>query len=389
MKNKKMRRAVLFIVIVGLVCVLLYNGGLCSSTQSNDLDTWLKEAALGQYAPEEEDWDAVYEAAKGEPPLQIYMSTSRVKLFADSFKKQFPGVKVEDLYIRQADMIPRLNREWQAGVWNVGVLNLSDPSSPYQIPKGSYVSYVPPEYRNLYLEKYRKPVFSNAQSLRGFMYNPELSPDGPPFKSIWDLTTEKFRGKVILSDALRASGIVQQFVTIMQHTDELTADYEARFGEPLKLRERDAGFEWLRRLLENKPHIVVSWKDAAEALTKSKEVMVAEMNFIRMANVGDGTYNMKFAMGITPVDAVAVSRWFAIGAFNKSPNASKLFIYAMMSEEAGRPFFDRGFLNTQYGWKPTKEWMKPITKIKYWDMDPDFYLNNKDKILDLWTEYAP
>ena len=117
--------------------------------------------------------------------------------------------------------------------------------------------------------------------------------------------------------------------------------------------------------------------------------MVAEMNFIRIANVRDGNYNMEFATGITPVDAVAVPRWFAIGAFNKSPNSSKLFVYSMMSEEAGRPFFDRGFLNTQSGWKPTQEWMKPITKISYWDMDSEYYLSVVDEILDLWTRYAP
>lgn len=31
---------------------------------ANDFDDWMKAAQLGFYAPEEEDWDAVYEAAK-------------------------------------------------------------------------------------------------------------------------------------------------------------------------------------------------------------------------------------------------------------------------------------------------------------------------------------
>ena len=389
MKNKKMRRSVLFIVIVGLVCVSLYSGGLCSSAQSTDLDTWLKEAALGPYAPEKEDWDAVYEAAKEEPPLLVYMSTSRIALFVESFRAQFPGVEAEELYIQQVDMLPRLNREWEADVWNVGVINLSDLASPGELPKDSLISYVPPEYRDLYPEKYQEPVFTTAQSLRGFMYNPDFSPEGPPFTSLWDLTTEEFRGKVILTDLLVASGIAQQFITIVQHADEMAADYEARFGKPLELRERDAGFEWVRRLLENEPTIVGDWREQAEAVTNAKELMVSEMNYIRMANVWDGEYNMKFVKGITPVDAVAVPRWFAIGAFNSSPNAAKLFIHCMMTEEAGRPFFDRGFLHTRLGWEPTQEWMKDITEITYWDMEPESYWDYHPEVLDLILQYAP
>lgn len=383
------RESVLLIALMALLCVLLWSGFCAGASPYGDLDAWLKQAGLGPYAPEKEDWDAVYEAAKKEPPLLVYMSTSRVNLFVDSFKKQFPGVQVEELFIEQTDLIPRMHREWDAGLWNVGVLNLSGLPAIHEMPKDSFVSYVPPEYRDLYPEEYQDPVFVTAVSLRGFVYNPDLSPDGPPFKSIWDLTTEEFRGKVIFTDPLRNADAATTLTTIVQHADELAADYEARFGKPLELRERDAGFEWLRRFLENEPKLVDNWRDSAEAVTNAREIMIADTNFIRMADVFAGTYNFRFATGTTPVDAVSLPRWYAIGTFSKSPNAAKLFTYAMMADESGGPFFDKGFLHTRFGWEPTQEWMQGIEEITYWDTDVDYYWANSQDILDFWMLYAP
>lgn len=375
------------LVLIGLFFAALPASN--PSAHAQELNAWLKKAELGPYAPTEEDWDAVYERAKAEPPLLVYMSTSRVTLKVDTFREQWPGVEVEGQYIRQADLLPRLEREWSAGVWNVGVLNMSGPETFAYLPLGSYVSYVPPEYRDLYPERYQEPVFISAISLTGWAYNPDVSPDGPPFASLWDLTTEEFRERVILEDPTRSSGTATWLMAIVSKADELQADYEARFGEPLQLRERDAGFEWLRRLLENRPHVFTTWRDGAEILTNSDEPMVADMNFIRMADVHDGTFNMEFVRGVTPASAVANPRWYAIGTHNRSPNAAKLFIRSMMTEEAGSPFFDRGFLSPRADWKPSMPWMQSVTDITFWDADPDFLLREGPDVMDFWLLFAP
>jgi len=64
------------LLLMGLLLSLVVATSVASAQQNRDLDAWLREAGLGPYAPEEEDWDAIYEKAKNEPPLQVYMSTS-------------------------------------------------------------------------------------------------------------------------------------------------------------------------------------------------------------------------------------------------------------------------------------------------------------------------
>ena len=39
---------------------------------ADDFDDWMKAAQLGPYAPKEEDWDAIYEAAKRRQGSDLY-----------------------------------------------------------------------------------------------------------------------------------------------------------------------------------------------------------------------------------------------------------------------------------------------------------------------------
>ena len=64
------RRSVLLIALMALLCVLLWSGLCAGASPYGDLDAWLKQAGLGPYAPEKEDWDQS-EAARGNLSLSI------------------------------------------------------------------------------------------------------------------------------------------------------------------------------------------------------------------------------------------------------------------------------------------------------------------------------
>ena len=370
-------------VTLAVVAVLLATSVTVAVAQP--LDAWLQDAQLGPYAPAEEDWDAVYAAALEEPPLRVYTSTSRVHAFIAAYEAQWPGLTAEAVETGSgSDAIERLTREWQAGLRNAGVIDLAGPESHAVLPEGSIVAYVPPEMRAVYPDRYLEPVLTVAVSLSGWAYNPDVVSDGPPFRSVWDLTTDDFRGLIVLTDPTISSSAGEQLVGTIARADELEADYVARFGEPLELRERDAGFEWFRRLLENDPIIVDGWRPAAEILTNRTEPIVAAMNFIRMVHVERGVYRMEFATGITPIDAISAPRWQAVGAFTPSPNAAKLFLRTMMTEEGGRPYFGEGFLSPRTDWAPTESWMAQITEINYWDPDPEFTQQHGFEVIDFW-----
>jgi iron(III) transport system substrate-binding protein len=71
-----------------------------SKTYPQDVDAWLKEVGLGPYAPEVEDWDAIYEKAKQEGRVVIYTSSSRTIQIKDEFEALYPGIEVEVYHSR-------------------------------------------------------------------------------------------------------------------------------------------------------------------------------------------------------------------------------------------------------------------------------------------------
>ena len=353
------------------------------------LDAWLKEAQLGPYLPESEDWDAVRALAAEEPPLLVFMSTSRVEKISKSFSEKYPDVKVEPLYSRQPELIERVTREFQAGLSDVGIIEFADASTVPLLPEGSLVTFIPQEVAHLYPEDKKEP-FQYASYYYGWGYNPLASPDGVPFKSIWDLTTEEFHGKLILEDPVKSLDTHKYLTNIVARPDEVAADYEATFGEPLEISEADAGFEWLRRLLENEPTVVSAWREAADILHQNPEkIIVSGLNFARMSKVVDGTYNMAFATSITPVETVEITRWVAINAFSKSPNAAKLYIRELIDNPIGAPIFDHGFSSPKQGWGTSVEWMQPMLTMTSWPIDVDYMIQRGYEVIDFWLLYGP
>ncbi|NIN95950.1 MAG: hypothetical protein GTO49_13450, partial [Anaerolineae bacterium] len=66
---------------------------------------WLEAAQLGPFAPAEDDWGAIYEAAKEEGKVVVYSSSSRVFKIAETFKEAYPGIEVEAFDIGTPDLI--------------------------------------------------------------------------------------------------------------------------------------------------------------------------------------------------------------------------------------------------------------------------------------------
>jgi iron(III) transport system substrate-binding protein len=351
---------------------------------AQDLDAWLQEAQLGPYAPAEEDWDAIYEAAKAEPPLQVYMTTSRVNQPIAPFQELYPGVEVEGLHIPASDMLERVRRERQAGIHELGILHTDDPERYLQEFGDELISYVPPELMELIPEPYREPLLIYRFLPTGWTYKESSFPDAPPMESLWDVTTEPFRGKVLIADPLRTGSVITYLVSVVGHADELEAEYQRHFGQPIELREKDAGWEWLRRLLENEPVILPGTRDVAEAITNSDGLMVGLNNFSRAREVLDGRYDFTFVMGLQPADMVNLPHPLSIMAFTPSPNAAKLFTRYLLTLEGGAPWFAEGNPSPRTDWRPTEAWIEPILLHTKWDVDYDFLLENTDDLIDFW-----
>jgi len=88
---------------------------------------WLEAAQLGPFQPAEDDWDAIYEAAKKEGKVVIYSGSSRVFKIAETFKEAYPGIEVEAYDITTPDLILKVKAEQGAGIHNADVVFVGDP----------------------------------------------------------------------------------------------------------------------------------------------------------------------------------------------------------------------------------------------------------------------
>lgn len=361
--------------------------GVANSAASQDFDSWLKEAQMGAYAPAQEDWEAIHEAALNEPPLQVYMTSSRVNQPINTFKKLYPDLIIEGVNIPAAEMQERIRLERAAGNYNIGLLHADSPEAYLAMLGDQLVSYVPPEFIDVIPEGAREPLLVYRYLPTGVTYNNEIFPEAAPVSNIWDLTTEDFRGRVLIADPMQTGSILSYLVTLVGMEDELTAAYEKRFGEEIELREETSGWEFIRRLLENDPVIVGGTRDVAEAITNSKELLVGFNNFSRMREVSTGRYQFSFVMGMEPFDMVNLPTHLSVMAGSPSPNAAKLFVRHLLEDEGGAPWFEDGNPSSRTDWSPSEDWVKSIFDHAKVEVDYDHLLMRSDDFIDFWTIY--
>lgn len=367
-----------------LIAALAVPLAFTAPLHAQQFDDWLRDAQMGAHAPAEEDWDAVLEAARSEPPLQVYMTSSRVNQPIATFNELYPDLVVEGVNIPAAEMFERVRRERAAGNFGIGLLHADDPERYLAQFGEALVSYVPPEFMAVIPESARDPLLIYRYLPTGVTYNPDTFPDAPPVSNIWDLTTEEFRGRVLIADPLQTGSILTYFVTLAGLHDAMSAAYQARFGSEIALREENAGLEWVRRLLENQPVIVGGTRDVAEAITNSSDLLVGFNNFSRMREVSTGRYNFTFVMGLEPADMVNLPTHLTVMAGSPSPNAAKLFVRHMLGDVGGAPWFEEGNPSSRTDWVPQADWIQPILQHTKVEVDFDHLLAATDDFIDFW-----
>ena len=301
---------------------------------------WLRSAEMGPYQPATEDWNAIMAAAKQEPGLTIYSSTSRVLDVVDQMNAEW-GVEMEALNLSTNELIERVRREWDAGLRNVGLVNNGNPGqmSEALVKRCALVNYVPRELQDRIPEAETLPLLRHRYSVGTWYYN---SPDDQvPYDNIWDLTTEEFRNRTVVRDPLESGTMMEVFTAFVMNADALEALYEENFGEPITLTTANAGYEFWKRMLDNDMRIVAGSRDVAQTVTEADGIMVGLSTQSAYRNVIDGTYDFALDTQIAPT--VLTLRLMGVGMETDSPNQAKLMVRHLMSQEGGSPWWGADF----------------------------------------------
>ncbi|MBI9101051.1 MAG: ABC transporter substrate-binding protein [Spirochaetales bacterium] len=389
-----MKRLILIILALVLGGTLFAGGKAESWATSAEWEEW---AGLGQFSPEEDDWDAIEAAAKEEGTLTVYSISSRVFEFARTFYKEY-GIKVEASDLTTPALLEKLMREQEAGIFNADVVFVDDIPTVYNefYYEGRLFPFVPSDLKDVIIdEALDAPLAIHHYGSRGIAYNTDYYSE-PPIDSWWDLTRTEWKGKIIMKDPMNSGAEFNTFATFIQHHVDMEEAYQDEFGEELVKRDGipNAGYEFLLRLMENELILMADSGSVMSAVASSGQSAppLGILGFSKLRTIEEERMSADFIKDLTPVTGFRTTTIMAIGAFSSHPNAAKLMIKWMYGGDNPR--------ESTAGYKPfhvignwavrtdiaEPEGQKPLSEMNFYEEDGDWLYDNAIGVRDFWLE---
>jgi len=292
--------------------------------------------------------DALVAAAKKEKPITVYDSTGKIVEMAKNFAKKY-GLEAEGSKVKASAQLEMIIREARANNIQGDVSIVSDaPAAVAQlIPQGFAESWLPPDLAAKIPAEYQDPL-TVVTSANVWSYNTALF-DKCPVSNIWELTEPKWKAKVAMQDPLGKASYVDWFNQMAKHgDDEVRAAYKARYGKDLQTDEASATAAWVKALAANAPLLTDADAAAADAVGAPGQSQPF-MGLISSAKFRDNA-DKGMKLGLCK-DLKPWLGWLypGVGLITKgtdSPNAAKLFVHFIMTEEGIAPQAIDGKMST-------------------------------------------
>lgn len=340
-----------------------------------------------------ENWDDVIAKAQEEGKLVVYTSVGRVAQSAEAFQNKY-GIEVEVYNLRDHEIVQRISQEYRSKIYNVDFVVIENvPAVMTQLVRPGYLyNYIPPTMEETIPEQFKEPLVMGLVS-RVIGYNTEVYPEDP-FDSIWDLTLPEWKSKVMVRDPSLTGDHINFFTELVRNSDILAEDYERRFGKPLELREENAAYELLRRLVENDLIIMTSDTRIAEGVgTRGQEDPPVGLFYVYSKHRDIPTHNLALqeSRNLQPFVGYYYKVFMQMATEAKNPNAAKLFAEFMLTQEGFKPFQDSpGFYSSnptiEVVWPGDQPWS--YWEDKLWTYDTEFAIRNRGEVLDFWQSIA-
>lgn len=279
--------------------------------------------------------EALIEAAKNEDPIVVLDTTGKIVDIASAFSERY-GVQATGVKMKSGEQAEVVIREGTAGTVMNDVMLLPDvPTAVSElIPRGFAASWFPPDMTDVVEEQFQDPAVV-TQETNVWAYNTEVYGDVCPVDNIWQLTDEEWAGRVSLQDPLLTDQ-AHWFNQMQSQGDDLMAGaYADEYGDDLQTEEDSATAEWVKRLAMNSPVLTNSDDDIAESVGApgQSDPFIGFFSTAKFrANVDSG-YKLGVCEGLDPWAGRAYTKAALIATGTESPNAAKLFVRFMFTEE--------------------------------------------------------
>ncbi len=284
--------------------------------------------------------EKLIEAAKLEQPITVVDATGKIKVMAENFTAKY-GVQATGVKLSGQAQEEVITREAAAKNVQSDVFNMSNlPSvAAHILPQGIGVSWMPPDLKQDIPEYYQSPAITSVNPWV-WAYNTEVYGDKCPIDNVWALTDEKWKGKISIPDPLLRNETMFWFNQMEENgDDQMRAAYEAYFGKPLVTEEKSATAEWVKRLAANRPKVEKSDTDVGPIVGAKGQAdpFLGFMSAAIFRDAAKNDYSLGICGGLKPWVGQLTPRVAVIAAGTNSPNAAKLFVHFMMTEEGIAP----------------------------------------------------
>ncbi|KSV94084.1 ABC transporter substrate-binding protein [Sinorhizobium sp. GL28] len=304
--------------------------------------------AVEARAEEAFDLEALVEAAKKEKPINVYDSTGKIVEMAEAFTAKY-GVKATGVKVSANSQLEMIIREAQAGNVQGDVALITDaPAALAQLlPQGFVESYLPGDMKEKIPAAFQSPLAISTNA-NVWAYNTEAY-DKCPISNIWELTEAKWKGKIALVDPLTKSTYTDWFNQLERHADAKVAEaYKVHFGRDLETGEKSAAAAWIKALAQNGPLVTDGDDPVAEAVGAAgqKEPFFGLLSSAKFRdNEGKG-YKLGLCTELQPWVGWTYTKLGLVATKTASPNAARLFIHYVLTEEGIAPQMKDGKLPT-------------------------------------------
>lgn len=389
---KKLLALSLLMVLMLSPLALFAAGGQERAPAADPYDEWMRNAEIGPYLPEVEDWDAIYEAAKREGKVVIYASSSRIFDAVQTFEEAYPGITVEAYNISTVEIMEKVEREHEAGIHNADlILTGGIPPIALDLLERQIINdYSPSILFDVIPEHFRKPYLTARLGATVFAYS-DVVYGSEPIESVWELTLPEWKDKIIIRDPLRSSGSLEWVTSFVRNADEMEAEYERFFGRPIQLTTPNAGYEFVKRLLNNGLQLASGSRDALDAVSVHTiaQPPIGQITSSNYRDVMSGRYQFDILYDIKPRAGMAGSTGFSLVGFAPHPNAAKLLMLWIL----GGPPGTEGYAGFE-PWFVTGNWpvrtdmdvpepFLPLSEYNFWYQDQELFDLMPD-VMDFW-----
>ncbi len=379
-------------------------GGGDTTTGDTDLtaaEQWAQANGVGPYQPETDDWAAIEAAAILEGKVTVYANSGGVEDLPDAWYALYPDIEFD---VADTDGIDTKMEAEQVSGNVVGDVWFN---SDGHILFGKFLAnqwmwwFVPREVTIPELtEDYPFAIARHSTDVIG--YNNKFYPDGCPLTNIWQLTESKYFGKFFMEDPVSDVSTMAKIATFVQNPDEMAQAYLDLYGvewtedelagaDESGLAPENAGYLWLKKVAYNG---VVTLDDgdmvdaafAGLELPEGEEPGFGWTGYSTVEATEEGELNMMPCFGMEPVMGIFKTSFLGIANNAPHPNAAKLFIRFILSEEGFEPWNDYGTYPAVEG-RPYFEGNLPLDELlpQVWEMDPIFDWENVSKVRDFWA----